>query len=88
MSKEIETGLEMARTIASRLKLNGGTFAQFDGVIYELIEAGTIAAEIGNFVNWVWEGETVTECEFCDIWGIGMNINESCGLMSCDNCAE
>jgi hypothetical protein len=88
MSKEIEAGLEIAENISSRLKLNGGTFAQLDGVIYELIEAAIVAPEVGNFIQWLYDGETVTECEFCNIWGVGMNINESCGLMACENCEE
>lgn len=88
MSKEIEAGIETLSKIAGRLRVSGAEFNHFDGVLYELIEAGLIEAEVGNFVRWIWAGETITECEFCDEWGIGMNINEDCGLMSCSKCEE
>ena len=28
----------------------------------------------------------ITQCEFCEIWDEGMNIDESAGLMACANC--
>ena len=28
----------------------------------------------------------ITQCEFCEEWGEGMNIDESAGLMACANC--
>jgi len=45
--------------LAETIKQKEGTFSQFDGVIYELIEAGLFEAESGNFGQMVELEETI-----------------------------
>jgi hypothetical protein len=82
-----ELNLETMANIAGALG-EGGTFAQFDRVMYELIEAGLLEAESGNYGRAVWEGKEIEECEGCQEITIEPTQEESSGLKMCSGCLE
>ena len=61
----LELNIDTMTKLADTLRQKGGTFSQFDGVIYELIEAGLFEAESGNFGRAVWNGDEIADCDDC-----------------------
>ena len=82
-----ELNLETMAKIAGALG-EGGTFAQFDRIMYELIEAGMLEAESGNYGRAVWEGKVIEECEGCQEIVIEPTQEENSGLRMCSECYE
>ena len=82
-----ELNLETMAKIAGALG-SEGSFAQFDRVMYELIEAGMLEAESGNYGRAVWEGKTIEECEGCQEIVIEPTQEENSGLKMCSECYE
>jgi hypothetical protein len=82
-----ELNLETMEKIAGTLR-EGGTFAQFDRIMYELIEAGLFEAESGNYGRAVWEGKTIEECEECEEITTDLSLEENSGLRMCAKCYE
>ena len=82
-----ELNLETMEKIAGALG-SEGTFAQFDRVMYELIEAGMLEAESGNYGRAVWEGKEIEECEGCQEIVIEPKQEENSGLRMCSECLE
>ena len=82
-----ELNLETMEKIAGALG-EGGTFAQFDRIMYELIEAGLFEAESGNYGRAVWQGKTIEECEGCQEITIEPTQEENSGLKMCSGCLE
>lgn len=82
-----ELNLETMEKIAGALG-EGGTFAQFDRIMYELIEAGMLEAESGNYGRAVWEGKAIEECEGCQEIAIEPTQEENSGLRMCSECYE
>lgn len=74
--------------VAENLKGHQGTFSQFAGVVYELIEEGLFEAEAGNFARLIWDGKEILECEDCREWRADLEQREDCGLYLCPNCFE
>ena len=83
-----ELNLETMGKIAETLKGKDGTFSQFDGVIYELIEAGLLEAESGNYGRAIWEGKTIEECEECEEITTDLMLEQNSGLRMCSGCYE
>jgi formylmethanofuran dehydrogenase subunit E len=77
----------MAR-LADGLKSRGGTFEQFDGIVFDLIEEALFEAEAGRFARLIWEGKEISECEDCQEWSAFLEIHEENGLNLCRNCIE
>jgi formylmethanofuran dehydrogenase subunit E len=77
----------MAR-VASGLKERHGTFEQFDGIVFDLIEEALFEAEAGRFARLIWEGKEISECEDCQEWSAFLEIHEENGLNLCRNCIE
>ena len=82
-----ELNLETMEKIAGALG-EGGTFAQFDRIMYELIEAGMLEAESGNYGRAVWEGKEIEECEGCQEIKIELTQDEDSGLRMCSECHQ
>jgi hypothetical protein len=83
-----ELNLDTMTKLAETIKQKEGTFSQFDGVIYELIEAGLFEAESGNFGRAVWDGKTVEECEECEEITTDLMLEQNSGLKMCSGCFE
>jgi hypothetical protein len=84
----IEYNLATMGKIAENLKERAGSFPQFDGVVYELIEDGLLEAEAGKFVKAVWDGEEIAECQECLKFQTNVFLEENSGLLMCHNCYE
>ena len=84
----LELNIDTMTKLADTLRQKGGTFSQFDGVIYELIEAGLFEAESGNFGRAIWEGKTVEECQECEEITTDLMLEENSGLRMCQRCFE
>jgi hypothetical protein len=82
-----ELNLDTMEKIAGALG-EGGTFAQFDRIMYELIEAGMLEAESGNYGRAVWEGKEIEECEGCQEIKIELTQDEDSGLRMCLECHQ
>ena len=82
----LEINLGTMAKLAENLKQNQGTFAQFDGIIYELIEEALLEAEAGKFVREVWDGKEITECEDCREFSPDTEQREDNGLILCPKC--
>ena len=83
-----ELNLETMTKLADTLKQKEGTYSQFDGVIYELIEAGLFEAESGNFGRAVWDGKEIVECEECEELSTDTMLEANSGLVMCHKCFE
>jgi hypothetical protein len=84
----LELNLDTMTKLADTLRQKGGTFSQFDGVIYELIEAGFLEAESGNFGRAVWEGKEIVECDACNEFSTDTMLHQDSGLVMCSGCFE
>jgi ribosomal protein S14 len=82
----LEINFATMAKVTEGLKSRGGTFEQFDGVVFDLIEEGLFEAESGKFARLIWEGREIAECEDCREWSAFLEIREDCGLNLCRNC--
>jgi hypothetical protein len=84
----LELNLDTMTKLADTLRQKGGTYSQFDGVIYELIEAGFLEADSGNFGRAVWEGKEIVECDACNEFSTDTMLHQDSGLIMCSGCFE
>jgi hypothetical protein len=84
----LELNLDTMSKLADTLRQKGGTFSQFDGVMYELIEAGLFEAESGNYGRAVWDGKEIIECDACAEFKTDLTLHEDSGLVMCTECYE
>jgi hypothetical protein len=84
----LEINLGTMAKVADSLKSRQGTFAQFDGVIYELIEEAILEADAGKYVREIWDGKEILECEDCREWSPDIEQREDSGLLLCPKCFE
>jgi hypothetical protein len=84
----LEINLGTMAKLAENLKQHQGTFGQFDGIIYELINESVLEAEAGKFVREVWDGKEVLECEDCLEWSPDIKQREDSGLQLCPKCFD
>ena len=82
----LELNLDTMTKLADTLRQKGGTFSQFDGIIYELIEAGLFEAESGNFGRAVWNGDEIADCDDCQEPSADLNYLGDSGLVMCPSC--
>jgi hypothetical protein len=82
----LELNIDTMTKLADTLRQKGGTFSQFDGVIYELIEAGLFEAESGNFGRAVWNGDEIADCDDCQEPSADLNSHGDSGLVMCPCC--
>lgn len=78
--------IETTKTLANSLRERRGTFEQFDGVIFELIEMGILEAEAGRFARVIWDEKEVLECEDCLRWSEDIKQREDNGFSLCPEC--
>jgi hypothetical protein len=83
-----ELNLDTMTKLAETIKQKEGTFSQFDGVIYELIEAGFLEADSGNFGRAIWDGKEVIECDACNEFSTDTMLHQDSGLVMCSGCFE
>jgi hypothetical protein len=81
-----ELNIDTMTKLADTLRQKGGTFSQFDGVMYELIEAGFLEAESGNFGRAVWNGDEIADCDDCQEPSADLNYHGDSGLVMCPSC--
>lgn len=84
----VEYNLATMGKIVERLKNQGGSFAQFDGVVYELVEEGLFEPDAGRLVRAVWDGKEIAECEGCDEFETDLETHEESGFFLCPKCYE
>jgi hypothetical protein len=82
----LEMNLGTMQKLSENLKQHQGSFGQFDGIIYELIEEGLLEPQAGKFTRDIWDGKEVLECEDCREFKTGIDQREDCGLLLCPEC--
>jgi formylmethanofuran dehydrogenase subunit E len=84
----VEYNLATMGKIAERLKNQGGSFHQFDGVVYELVEEGLFEPDAGRLVRAVWDGKEIAECEECNEFETDLMLEDNSGFVMCHKCYE
>ena len=82
----LEINLGTMAKLAENLKQHQGTFGQFDGLIYELIEEALLEADAGKFTREIWDGKEILECEDCREFSPDIEQREDNGLLLCPKC--
>jgi hypothetical protein len=86
MEATMQNSIDLMGSISSALKVRGADMGSFDSVIYELVEFGVIEPQAAVWVASIWAGDTIQDCEDCQEWANGCNVDESTGMLLCPEC--